>query len=147
VEIHQLALSNEARAAVEVDFRSSWRHDGSRADLDKTVVDFARLDDWAASRDVNRVDVIKLDVDGYEGLVLEGARETLARFRPRILIEAGADQYRDDRPDAFAILASLGYRLQTTRDTAPLTPALIRQRVSELAAQGCDSFNVLAAFD
>jgi FkbM family methyltransferase len=148
LEAEQLALSNETKTAVEVDFRSSWRHDGSRGDLSKSVVDFTLLDDWVAQRGLDRIDIIKLDVDGYEGLVLDGARATLARFRPQILIEAGADQYRDDdRADAFAILVSLGYRLQTTRDTESLTPVSIRERVSDLVDRGSDSFNVLASFD
>ncbi len=36
---------------------------------------------------VSRVDVVKIDVEGAEQLVLNGAIETLKRFRPTVLIE------------------------------------------------------------
>jgi hypothetical protein len=36
-----------------------------------------------------RVDFIKVDVDGFELRVLKGARNTIAQFRPNILIELG----------------------------------------------------------
>lgn len=147
LEIHQLALSNQAARNVEVDFRASWRHDGGRADVGTTTVDFELLDEWVVQRGLDRIDLIKLDVDGYEGLVLEGARAALARFRPAILIEAGADQYKEGRPDAFAILASLGYSLRPTRSTEPLTAEAIRQRVEGIVGGGSDSFNVLASFE
>jgi FkbM family methyltransferase len=141
-----LAVSNEAALAVEVDFRSSWRTDGSRSDSGKSVVDFARLDDWVAERGLSRIDIIKLDVDGYEGLVLDGARDTVARFHPDFLIEAWTGQYGTGRPDAFAILASFGYEFHTTGTNERLTPETIPLRLAEMSAKGSESFNVVATW-
>lgn len=45
------------------------------------------LDQWVANANLNRLDFIKIDVDGFEVDVLEGAKETLQRFRPRIMME------------------------------------------------------------
>jgi len=56
------------------------------------------------------IDLIKIDVDGHEIPLLEGARETLARNTPVINIE----MKRDKRPAKVKrieqILKDLGYR-------------------------------------
>ena len=46
-----------------------------------------RLDDWFEKNPVDRIDFIKMDVDGYEIGVLEGATQTLAKRRPVIIME------------------------------------------------------------
>ncbi len=50
-------------------------------------VPVTRLDDWVADRDLAHVDVIKLDIEGAELRVLDGARATLERFRPVLVVE------------------------------------------------------------
>jgi FkbM family methyltransferase len=45
------------------------------------------LDTYLECAQVSRVDFIKLDVDGFECEVLEGAQRCLQRFRPTILME------------------------------------------------------------
>lgn len=46
----------------------------------------ASLDVWAASQGVERVDVVKIDVEGAELLVLRGMEKLLLRARPRLLV-------------------------------------------------------------
>jgi FkbM family methyltransferase len=46
-------------------------------------VEIRRLDDY----ELDQVDLIKIDVEGFEPFVLEGARETLLRCRPIVIIE------------------------------------------------------------
>jgi FkbM family methyltransferase len=48
---------------------------------------FSTLDDLAGSLELARVDVIKIDVDGGELDVLEGARRVVARDRPIVVFE------------------------------------------------------------
>ncbi|MBZ5568034.1 MAG: class I SAM-dependent methyltransferase [Acidobacteriia bacterium] len=45
------------------------------------------LDSLVQEQRLARVDVIKIDVEGHEWFVLQGARDTLARFRPVLLLE------------------------------------------------------------
>ena len=64
------------------------------------------------SYQLTHIDFIKIDVDGYEDLLVKGAQETIAHNRPVINIE----MKRAKRPDvvrvAEKILKKLGYRLQ-----------------------------------
>jgi hypothetical protein len=56
------------------------------------------------------VDLVKIDVEGYERFVLEGARQTLLRYKPVVIVEqkSGSDRYAVDRLAALRYLESLG---------------------------------------
>jgi FkbM family methyltransferase len=47
----------------------------------------ARLDDWVLDHPLQRLDLIKLDVEGAEANVIRGADQTLHRLRPQLLVE------------------------------------------------------------
>jgi FkbM family methyltransferase len=44
-------------------------------------------DEYLAAQDVERVDLVKIDVEGYEKNVLAGLKETLGRDRPIVILE------------------------------------------------------------
>ena len=73
-----------------------------------------RLDDLAAI--VGRVDAIKLDVEGSEGLVLDGARALIDRDRPVVLTELAEVQllHRSgmDASDYLGRLRRVGYEFE-----------------------------------
>jgi len=68
-----------------------------------------QLDDYVARNRINRLDLIKIDVEGMEEQVLRGGVTTLRRLRPVLYVEA-------DRPDKTpllkAFILSLGYSLE-----------------------------------
>lgn len=67
------------------------------------------------SLDLNGVTAVKIDVERHEAAVLRGMRDTIARCRPRMLIEVLSDDAR------AAVLALLpGYRVAATLDTRNL---------------------------
>jgi FkbM family methyltransferase len=76
------------------------------------------MDRWVAERDVDRVDLIKIDVEGNECAVLDGAVDVLSRYQPVIVCEvfaqalAAAGQTVDDLLER---LGDAGYRLETLR--------------------------------
>jgi FkbM family methyltransferase len=68
------------------------------------------LDSYIKSTDFrdNRIDMIKIDVEGFEEDVLLGARKTLEKYSPIIYIEAWPHNFgKIDR-----LLNSLGYKLE-----------------------------------
>ncbi len=59
------------------------------------------------------IDVLKIDVDGFDGEVLAGAGETLRRDQPSIIFEWHPKLYRQTGNDPHAVFATLqssGYR-------------------------------------
>ena len=73
------------------------------------TVEVRRLSDYCREAGIDRVDFIKMDVEGVEADVLEGGAEVIGRNRPRaILFE---ENRRGGEPASFLILRRLGYRL------------------------------------
>jgi FkbM family methyltransferase len=68
------------------------------------------LDSLAGEFGLDRVDLIKVDVEGHERHVLDGAASILERFRPTLVIETGHEA-DGDRPAIRDRLCGLGYRM------------------------------------
>lgn len=138
----QLALDEADRGSIRIDFRASWRWNGeSRSE--PTMVEAVRLDSWVADGQIGALHAIKLDVDGHEFAVLSGAKETLARFRPLVLMEAGDYHFEGSSRNPFMLLTQLGYEIHDLSDDRALPPAALGLRLAELRAKGVDSLNVL----
>ena len=74
------------------------------------------VDELAAANHLGRVDLVKIDVEGYEPGVLEGMRKTIEEHRPIILTEFWPYGMRDAGFDPEAYLRSwvgLGYEAHT----------------------------------
>ena len=100
------------------------------------------IDNLVATECLSAVDLIKLDVDGYECDVLDGAVGTLARHQPTIVAEIAPHALEamgrtvDDLLDR---MAALGYRLERLRGAKPVLPADIGRLRNERR-----SINVIA---
>jgi FkbM family methyltransferase len=55
--------------------------------MDKYECKIIRLDDYY--KDIKNIDFIKIDVEGYEALVIEGAFELIKKFKPYLYVEVG----------------------------------------------------------
>jgi FkbM family methyltransferase len=49
------------------------------------------------TRNLSRLDLVKIDAEGAEVSILAGMRETIDRFKPKILLEFNAARYQDPR--------------------------------------------------
>ncbi len=81
------------------------------------------LDALVDEAGIERVDLIKLDVDGAECEVLRGARETLARHHPPIVLELAPHVFEEvgsSIGELTSLLAAAGYGLRTLDSGEPL---------------------------
>lgn len=92
------------------------------------TVPIRRLDDVLMELGIDKVNVIKLDIEGAEWMALRGAAKTLACSRPVLILEVGQETCRAGgyEPQALAEwLAGLGYRLEEVLEggkTVPIDP-------------------------
>jgi FkbM family methyltransferase len=106
-----------------------------------------RLDEFVGENEIERVDFVKMDVDGNECLVLRGAIGVLERHRPKMIMELSPYQL-DEGPDSLEeflrILRETRFSLRQFGAKTPLpdSAAEIRQMVAE-----GHSINVLALPD
>ena len=72
------------------------------------------FDRWAAGEGLDRADIVKIDVEGAESAVLEGMQDSMARYRPRLVVaelkERIMQRARVEGDDVRRLLASAGYR-------------------------------------
>jgi FkbM family methyltransferase len=106
VQLHPFALGNAAcRARIEV---ASGNSGATRiVDVGDEGAEVRTLD----SLSLGVVDYIKLDVEGFELFVLEGAYETLLRCRPVLTVEQkghGAQRFGVEQYEALDYLRALG---------------------------------------
>lgn len=75
----------------------------------KSVVDITTIDEFVEKHQLPKVDFIKIDVEGMDVEVLQGAKKTIDKYRPNMLVEY--DNCRYSRKDEIlAELALYGYR-------------------------------------
>jgi len=55
-------------------------------DKDASQIDMITIDEFVEKNNINNVDFIKVDVEGFESKVIEGAQETIKKFRPNMAI-------------------------------------------------------------
>ncbi|HZT36009.1 MAG TPA: FkbM family methyltransferase [Nitrososphaera sp.] len=70
-----------------------------------------------------RLDLLKADVEGAELLVLQGAAQTIARFRPHLILEVSihTERFGYTREAIYRQLLDWGYRVFGL-ETMPLRP-------------------------
>lgn len=141
--VTQCFLSNKNDENPQLLAYSSWRivgntekihpmHGGTA--MEAKNVPSIRLDDWVEQNNLPKLDLIKVDTDGYEYVVLSGAAKTLARFKPDIIFETSVYQMKDNGvsfADFENLLRPMGYRIYNARNGKEITTENAHRTIPE----------------
>ena len=121
---------------------SSLGNRGSRGRLVEIVTDCTRLDTLLVNED--RIDLIKIDVEGFEYSVVRGAANTLSRFRPTVIFEAGAAADKEIDNESYLKLFRL-FSEQLDYDIRPIFGwKFNKPPISEQEFMACRTYPFLA---
>ncbi len=150
--IYQTLLADALTAPREAEIYASWplranaqvhaKHRGLLASTSNASVD--TLDEFVEREGIERLDLIKIDVDGHEYPVLTGGRRTLEKFRPILVMELSPYVHAEKNEkfrDLIALLRENGYSLQDATSGKPLP--LESDELEALIPDGA-SINVIA---
>ncbi len=88
-------------------------------------ISLVRLDDYIRDKNLERVDIIKIDIEGAEIKALNGAKESLMRLRPLVLMELDLDNLSRANcspKEVFDFWKSLNYEISIIRVTGETVP-------------------------
>jgi len=83
------------------------------------VADVTTLDNYVQSKGINKIDFVKLDVDGYEYKIIQGGVNAIKKFQPIMIIEFGSYtlmECGDNLEGLIDLLDSLGYSFYSQED-------------------------------
>ena len=144
IELHRAALLDRSAEVglVQFDrFNSGSAHLMLHQSSHDSIPDVAglTLDELAAGR---KIDLIKMDVEGAEGLVLKGAARTLEADRPVLIMEFNPlNLYEVSRmtgDEVLDLLDGKGYRFYELDGFGPEASALTLGQVKELTGRRAD---------
>jgi FkbM family methyltransferase len=118
---HQLAVSDSAGEVTLYVPRHDNLGEASlqpcQEGMQEVKVRCVTIDEWAETADLGtapRIDLVKIDVQGLEAKVLQGARHTLTRFKPLVICEFEERWLRGMGTSSVELkkmLGDMGYRV------------------------------------
>jgi FkbM family methyltransferase len=117
IKVHPIALGKEeANLVLSIPQSNagsaSLVNGAADGSVTKVEVPVRRLADFAAEHRLERIDFMKIDVEGFETEVLEGGKDLIARLRPKaIVLEEFQKPKFGKLPPSLQLLADLGYQI------------------------------------
>ncbi|MEI7658793.1 MAG: FkbM family methyltransferase [Phycisphaerae bacterium] len=91
------------------------------------TIDLVTLDDYCREQGITQLGGMKVDVEGLEEFVFQGAQDVLSRLRPRVIIyesvEAHAAKFGSSPDKVHAIIRGHGYAIRAFRHDKVVDPA------------------------
>jgi FkbM family methyltransferase len=108
-EVLDLFVSSKENAGMS----SIFHHDTESGIIEK--VQAITIDGYVEKMNIQRIDMIKIDIEGAELFALKGMKNTLSRFRPVIIMEFSEEVMKNssvEAKDVLDLLKSLNYMMK-----------------------------------
>lgn len=93
-----------SRGTLQVDYRE----DGEEKHISQTVK-VIKLDDWSGIQKLKKLNFIKIDVEGNEMKTLLGAKNTIEKFRPTLMVEMEQRHHEEPLFELISEIENWGY--------------------------------------
>jgi len=116
-------ISDDEIELNNVEINSDWGTDG-RQSPEKVSKTTTTIDSLVSSLSITGIDLLKVDVDGFDYKVLKGSVNSLKNFRPIVfceLCEYALKAQGDSISDIFLLMCGLGYEAFSEIDGGPLS--------------------------
>jgi FkbM family methyltransferase len=129
----QCFLADQNRLKHEMKAYASWKVDGSNpnphplhggAIKPADSIPAVTMDHFFLENGIQRVDLVKIDTDGYEYKVLNGARKTIKKYRPYVVFEIGGyvlNEQQLEFEQFHDYFENFGYRLLNAKNGKKIT--------------------------
>ncbi|SEG37605.1 methyltransferase, FkbM family [Halpernia humi] len=119
--LFDLALSDENTEAEfkipvikgqEKNSRGTLRTDFSENNEEKFIIEKVKVqtfDSWILDKNISKIDIIKIDVEGNEMKTLRGAKESISHFRPILLVEMEQRHHEEHLKNLVEEIENWGY--------------------------------------
>lgn len=114
ITVETQIVSDHSEQILKLPIKSGWGRFSNSSSNNTEIVDkkTISIDSYVEKMGIKKVDLIKIDVDGYDFKVLSGAKKTIELFRPIIFIELceyALQERGDSINDIFKMLLKFNY--------------------------------------
>ena len=139
-DVNEEKVIHRASSPETLPFQASWdkkTHTAKQISVDRIV--FRRLDDYFREKGLQKLDLLKIDTDGYELRVLEGGRQTISRHRPVIIIELSdyVGLIGDRLEQVTDVMTQLGYTFHSVETSAQFGRDELLETVRKRRSMDC----------
>jgi FkbM family methyltransferase len=135
VHVHNLLISDTTADNAELEIRSSWPQKAKMKWNPKERVSsrVSTIDQLViADCGLTRLDLLKIDIDGFDYRALCGAKATIEKFKPLIYVELcqwALNENGSSVTDILSFLESYGYKGYDANGYVPLNPGNFLDRI------------------
>ncbi|CAN5506995.1 hypothetical protein BH10BAC1_BH10BAC1_07680 [soil metagenome] len=108
IKLHKIGLGHENTTLklyrVNTGNQGMNRILNSPSDYPYTEVIIQKTDDFISQNKIENVDVIKIDVEGFEFNILKGAKRLLEKFHPKLIIELDDNNLKENGSSAKELI-------------------------------------------
>lgn len=113
---------------------TEYKEKGEERSYTETV-EVVKLDDWTRSKNISKIDFIKIDVEGNEMKTLFGGKNTIQQFKPTLMVEMEQRHHKTPIWDEISEVENWGFEAQylnrKTFTLEKLTEEILLKNISD----------------
>ncbi|MGI9652162.1 FkbM family methyltransferase [Chryseobacterium sp. RLHN22] len=113
---------------------TEYKEKGEERSYTETV-EVVKLDDWTRSKNISKIDFIKIDVEGNEMKTLFGGKNTIQQFKPTLMVEMEQRHHKTPIWDEISEVESWGFEAhylnRKTFTLEKLTEEILLKNISD----------------